>query len=122
MIHQREVRLGDKVRLKSGSPDLTVVALWDDTITVQWENEGKSEIWTRPASSFALANDEKSKFQKPEIQFQPLTLDCRLRDILDAINEYRRANFFQLEGPIMRRADNPDLDTRPHPHTSQLSM
>jgi hypothetical protein len=36
---EQEIRISDKVRLNSGSTDLTVVAIEGDDLTVEWLNE-----------------------------------------------------------------------------------
>lgn len=45
-------KVGDIVRLNSGSPDLLVAAVSGDEITVEWLNEGRRETYTAPSVCF----------------------------------------------------------------------
>jgi hypothetical protein len=55
--HQREINVGDMVRLNSGSPDLSVISTGNDggEITVEWRNEnGEMQNSTFPRQCFTL--------------------------------------------------------------------
>ena len=55
MQNQAEFRVGNIVHLKSGSPDLKIVAVDGGDITVEWVNEkGVNEQWKWPSLCFVL--------------------------------------------------------------------
>ncbi len=44
--------IGDKVRLKSGGPESTVIARPDSCVTVEWQGESGPETITLPSVCF----------------------------------------------------------------------
>ena len=47
---ERELKIGDIVHLKSGSPDLTVVAISGDNVTTEWISNGNKVTGDFPAA------------------------------------------------------------------------
>jgi uncharacterized protein YodC (DUF2158 family) len=54
MLNVTELRIGDAVRLKSGSPDLKVVAADDIQVTVEWHDGVELRRWEQPKVCFSL--------------------------------------------------------------------
>ena len=51
---QQEIRVGEVVRLNSGSPDLLVTAVSEKGIDVKWDAEGETRTSTFPHACLTL--------------------------------------------------------------------